>query len=238
MSLIPFPNVPNLPGVPQLARASNGVLNAALPVLGAAAALGSLWRSLLTTPQWGIFKQVPEPAPDASGLPTVTVVSRLTPVVVPDSFQDLSYKNEYDVSDVFVQDGSFATYNKVANPFEVSVRMIKGGSASDRAAFLASIEAILATTDLYYILTPERTYANINPTRLEVTRRGSSAAFFLTEVDLFFREIRSETPQYTTTAVSLLNAQNPSAQDPQNNGVVNPVAPVTPPQFPLIPPGE
>lgn len=228
MALIPFPNVPKLPGVPQLPRLP-GLGNSVPPVLVAAAAVGSLWRSLFTTPQWGIFKQVPEPAPDAQGIPTVTVVSRLTPIVVPDSIQDFSYRNEYDIADYFVQDGSFATYNKVANPYETYVRMTKGGSKSDRAEFLQQIEDILATTDLYSIMTPEKTYLNVNPYRFELTRRGTGGAYFLTEVDLYFREIRSVVAQYTTTAVSTQNAQDTSAAPVQNNGTENGDIPANPP---------
>lgn len=227
MPLIPFPNVPKLPGVPQLPRLPG--FTSVPPILGAAAAVGALWRAIFVTPQWGIFKQVPEPAPDAEGIPTVTVVSRLTPIITPDSIQDFSYRNEYDIADFFVQDGSFATYNKVAQPYETSVRMTKGGSKSDRAQFLQQIEDILATTDLYSILTPEKTYLNVNPYRFELTRRGAKGAYFLTEVDLFFKEIRSVTAQYTTTAPTTQNAQDPSAQPVQNDGTVNGDTPANPP---------
>lgn len=228
MSLIPFPNVPNLPGVPQLPRLP-GLGSSVPPILVAAAAVGALWRSVLSTPQWGIFKQTPEPAPDAQGVTTVTVVSKLTPIITPDSIQDFGYRNEYEISDYFVQDGSFASYNKVANPNETYVRMTKGGSQSDRAEFLQQIEDILATTDLYTVMTPEKAYLNQNPYRFEMTRRGVNGAYFLTEVDLYFREIRSAVAQYTTTAQGTQNAQDPSAQPVQNDGTVNGDTPANPP---------
>jgi len=222
MSLIPFPNVPNLPGVPQLARASQSALNNLGPALSGAAAIGSLWRSLFVTPQWGIYKQVPPPsAPGSDGLVTVTVRGNLTPVVVPDSVLEFNYRNEYDITDAPIQDGAFASYNKVANPFETSVRLSKGGSQADREVFLGQIEQVLASLDMYYILTPERTYKNINPYRTEITRRGAGGAYFLTEVDLFFREIRTVTAQYTQTSTVTTNAQQASAQPVQNTGTVN-----------------
>jgi hypothetical protein len=222
MSLIPFPNVPALPGVPQLARASQAALTAIGPALSGAAAVGALWRALFVTPQWGIYKQVPPPsAPDADGLVTVTVKGNLTPVVTPDSVLEFGYRNEFDVSDYPIQDGAFASYNKVANPFETSVRLSKGGSQADRQQFLAQIEQIMGTLDMYYILTPEKTYNNINPYRYELTRRGANGAYFLTEVDLYFREIRTVTAQYTQTSTVTTNAQQASAQPVQNTGTVN-----------------
>lgn len=222
MPLIPFPNVPSAPGVPQLARAAQSSLASVGPALSGVAALGALLRAFSTKVQWGVYKQVPPPsAPGADGLTTVTVQGNLTPVVVPDSILEFSYRNESDISDYPVQDGAFASYNKVANPFETSVRLSKGGSQSDRTAFLGQIEQILGTLDMYFILTPEKTYSNINPYRFELTRRGAGGAYFLTEVDLFFREVRTATAQYTTTSTVTTNAQSASAQPVQNTGTVN-----------------
>lgn len=222
MSLIPFPNVPNVPGVPQLARAAQSALTTVGPALSGAAAVGALWRALFVTPQWGIYKQVPPPsAPDADGLVTVTVQGNLTPVVTPDSILEFSYRNEFDISDAPIEDGAFASYNKVANPYETSVVMSKGGSQSDRATFLAQIDQIMGTLDMYYILTPEKTYRGINPYRNELLRRGANGAFFLTEVELYFREVRTATAQYTQTSTVTTNAQQASAQPVQNTGTVN-----------------
>lgn len=229
MSLIPFPNVPNLPGVPQVARAANGALAAALPVLGAAAAVGALWRALFVSPKWGVYKQTPPPTGavtvtiggvTVSAPPSAVTQPKLVPVITPDSILDFGYHNEYDISDYPVEEGSFTSYNKVSNPYEASIRMSKGGSESDRRAFLAQIDTILASVDLYYILTPEKTYVNANPYRQEMTRRGAGGAFYFSEVDVFFREIRTSTPQYTNTSTSTQNAQDPSAQPVDNVGSV------------------
>lgn len=227
MALIPkppFPNVPKLPGVPQLARSLQFPAAPAATV-GLGLALGRLWQSIFAQPQWGIYKaNVPKKASD--GLEEVPVVSERVPVVVPDSFGEFSYRNEYAVSDFPVQDGSFASYNKVALPFETVVRLMKGGTKEARKRFLDSIQAIAGTLDLYDIVTPERTYLNVNVTRFEVVRRGESGAYFLKEVDVYFREIRQVSATYTTTATSTENAQNPSAASVLNSGVVQAV-PVT-----------
>jgi hypothetical protein len=229
VALIPkpkFPNVPKLPGVPQLAR-SNLFPAALPPIINLGLALAKLWQSIFAVPQWAIYKAIPPPAPDPqeledarNGIDTVHVVAKRQPVVKPDSFGEFSYRNEWSVADFPMQDGAFASYDKVNNPFEIMVRMYKGGTKRDRADFLASIDAIAGTLDFYDILTPERTYLNVNVVRYEVSRRGPGGAYFLSEVDLYFREIRTVKATYSTTSTVTQNAQNPSAQPVDNAGTV------------------
>lgn len=220
----PFPNVPKLPGVPQLAR-SNLFPTAPPPVLGLALALGKLWQSIFAQPQWGIYKIGVAPA-----IPTVNAGGIFDPrnkppdvlVIQPDSFGEFEYRNEWSVSDFPVQQGAFASFDKVSNPFEILVRMYKGGTKEARKKFLDSIEAIAGTLDFYKILTPERTYLNVNVTRFEVARRGARGAYFLSEVDLYFREIRTVTASYSTRSTLTQNAQDPSAASVVNTGTVLP----------------
>jgi hypothetical protein len=195
----PFPNVPALPGVPQLVR-SLLFPPSPLPSIGSQASSG-LWASSGELPTWGVF--------DSSG----------TQVIDPDNIFSLSNRNEWRLLDYPVQDGAFASFNKVIVPFEVSVRMTKGGSQSDRSAFLDQIEAIAGDLNLYDILTPEVTYTDVNITRYELTRRSAEGAFFL-EVDLFFRQILQVAAQYSTSAANTQNAQNPAAVPPDNTGLV------------------
>lgn len=227
MALIPkpqFPNVPKLAGVPQLAR-SLQFPAAPAAVVGLGLALGKLWQSIFAQPQWAIYKaNVPKKASDATdGLDEVTVVAQRVPVVVPDSFGEFSYRNEWAVSDFPVQQGAFASYNKVAQPYEITLRLYKGGTKEARKRFLDSIEAIAGTLTLYDIVTPERTYLNVNVTRYEVMRRGASGAYFLSEVDVYFREIREVSATYTNTSTTTEHAQNPSAASVLNNGLVQAV---------------
>lgn len=229
MALIPkppFPNVPKLPGVPQLPRSPLSP-TVALPVLSLGLALGALWKSVFAKSGWAIYKSNVVGSQDTktdntnpNQLDEVVVVAKRKPVVEPDSFGEFTYRNEWSVSDFPVQAGEFASYNKVANPFETMVRMYKGGTKEARKKFLDSIEAIQGTLDLYDIVTPERTYLGVNVLRYEVSRRGAKGAYFLSEVDLYFREIRQVTSTYTTTAVVTENAQSASAAPVTNSGVV------------------
>lgn len=216
---LPFPNVPKLPGVPQLAR-SNLFPPGPPPILGLAIALGKLWQSIFAQPQWGIYKPGGDNTINAGGIFDPQAKTADTLVVKPDSFGEFDYRNESSVSDFPVQDGGFASFNKVNNPFEITVRLYKGGSKQARKKFLDSIEAIIGTLDLYKIVTPEKTYLGVNVTRYELSRRGPRGAYFLTEVDLYFREIRIVKATYSTTATTTQNAQQPSAAPVVNTGIV------------------
>lgn len=206
MAIIPkpaFPNVPQLPGVPQLRRSPQFPAGPG-PVISGALAGIRLFDAFFTQPSWGVYN------------------SKGEIVIECDNISSFSYSNEANISDYPVQDGSFASYNKVQNPFESGVRMTKGGSQADRRLFIAQCEAVQQSLDLFFILTPERTYNDVNVTRFEMTRRGAKGAFFLEECDLFFRQIRSVTATYTQTATAVgADPKNPSASNVQNQGTVN-----------------
>lgn len=233
MAFVPkptFPNVPNLPGVPQLRRSSSVLLSAA-PALSAAAAVGALWRGLFAKNVWGIFNQPKAPpatgevVTDADGNRTLVISSSVpaapTLVVEADSVLDFGYRNEVDIPDFPIQNGSFANYNRVNLPYEASVRLSKGGSVEDRTTFINQIKALMGTTDLYQIITPEQVYTDVSLMRFEVIRRGASGAYFLSEVDLYFREIRTVTQVYSQSSVTVLDAKDASAAPVVNQGTVN-----------------
>lgn len=220
-----FPNVPKLPGVPQLNR-SPSFPPAPPPVLGSALALGRLWQALFVTPQWAIYEsaQATEPDQPEEGIETVTVVADRQPVVVPDSFLSFGFRKEAAIASYPIQRGGFADYDKVQNPFETFVRMSKGGSLQERKRFLDSLDAIIDTTDLYDILTPEKTYISVNVLRYEFVRQGVRGAHFFAELDLYFQEIRQVSPQYSNTSLvspsSISSAQNAEADIVRNIGSV------------------
>lgn len=200
----PFPHIPSLPGVPQLVRSALG-----LPPNNIQLAQGALQKQLAAAQQnvfpWGVYSA-------DSG----------DQVIVPDSILNLDNRNEWKLSDYPQQANAFAAYNKVIVPFEISLRFSKGANLAERAAFLKSIDDIAGDTNLYDIVTPEKTYLNVNITRYEVTRRGAEGAYFLCEVDVFFRQIIEVEAQYSTSAANTSNAQNPTAQNTVNQGTLQP----------------
>lgn len=225
MPTIPYPNVPKLPGVPQLNR-NPSFPPGPPPALSSVIALGRLLQALLSKPAWGIYKNAP-----AGGAVTVTIGGQTVtapptaarasaPVVVPDSFREFNYENEWNVSDFPIQEGGFGSVNKVNNPFDIQLRMTKGGSLRDRTAFLKSIEAIAGDTNLYKIVTPEKVYPSVNVTRFKIRRSEQQGAYWFSEVDLFFREIRFVVAEYTSTSTNTVNALNPEDLPPVNTGDV------------------
>ena len=209
VALSPFPNVPNLPGVPQLARSllfpSSGA-----PTIATQATSGALFQSA-PPERWGVLDQSD------------------TVVIDADSVLDFGYRAEYRISNFPVQDGQFASYNKVTLPFESSVALTKGGSVNDRLNFLAQCDAVAASLDLYTILTPEKAYLNCNVTRVELSRRGVQNANYF-DVEMFFIQIISVTPQYSSTSnvtTPTNNASEPSAIPPANQGLTNAQNPTT-----------
>jgi hypothetical protein len=194
-----FPNVPFLAGVPQLVRSA--LFQPANHVSLGTQAQSGLWASSQIAPVWGIF--------DANG----------NRVVTPDNIYAFNYRAEWRESDYPVEGGGFDTYNKVIVPFENAIRMTKGGTLSDRTAFLKQVDAIAPLTTVYSIRTPEKTYLSVNVLRVEMTRRSSEGAYFI-EVDMTFRNVNQLNPQYSTTAANTANAQNPPALPSINQGNV------------------
>lgn len=205
MPRIQYPNVPNVSGVPQVLRQ----FPAAPPaILGTAAGIAQLLRSFTSKSVWGVFRTT-------SDTSTTTVHGKA--VVTPDSIVDFGYQKEWNITSAPTQNGGFVDYNRVTTPYEAHLRMTKGGAEKDRTAFLKQIDDLAVGTQLYDIFTPEKVYLRCSFTRVEVSRRGEKGAYWLSEVDLYFREIRIVTSQYTTTMIA--DPVDASAANVQNDGV-------------------
>jgi len=181
MPTIPFPNVPNYPGVPALTRpVSAAIASSPMLAIGIGTVANILIAALQQAPKWGIFD------PDgnqlgitASGSNAVISVlsSQITgdtaPVVSTFSFD---FVKETRVSDFPVQGGHFADYNKVEMPANPLVTLILDGSEDDRTRFLTAIDAACVSPDLYSVVTPEITYANYTVERYTYSRRATKGA--------------------------------------------------------------
>jgi hypothetical protein len=229
MPRYPYPDVPNSPGVPQVNR--NGSASAGpSPQVAGVLALGRLLLSTLSPPAWGIFLDTTDAdaeelrlenlkrAPDDQLDKILTTTPRA--VVVPDSFREFNYKNDFTVTDAPTEAGGFASYNKVGNPFEIGLRLTKGGTLAERTKFLDDVEKISKTTKLYKILTPERTYIRCNIMSFEVRRKEAKGAYFLGECDITFREIRAVTTVSTNDGLLTQAAKQASAAPTKTRGVV------------------
>ena len=189
MPLIPFPNIPDFPGVPSLPR------SVTIPTtLGQLINLGldALQQAVFI---WGVY--------DESGARALE----------PDSFMGLDERNDAPVSNHPVEKGSFSAYNKVQTPFDCRVRLVFGGDKQSRAAALAKIDQMLNSVELFSVVTPEKTYLNVNLINKDMRRHARDGVSMLT-VDLWFAEIR------LTPAAEYSSPKDPSGADPVSDGQV------------------
>lgn len=212
ISVAPFPDVPDLPGVPSLAR---DPLAAAVTVAAPAiqGILGSFEK------KWGVF--------DTDG----------NAVLTPDTFLGISYTTASTLAQAPLERGSFTSYNKVGSPFEGVVHLAVGGSQAERENFLADLEKLAADTNLYTLITPEAAYRNCNLERFDYRRTQRNGAGLI-EAHCYFKEIRqakgsqysiqSSVPEAsktnTTTSTGMpdpTNVKAPSAAAPVSQGLVS-----------------
>lgn len=224
MPRYPYPDVPQLPGVPQLNR-SPAFPPGPPPVLAGVLALGRLVLALLQKTQWGIYKDTANDPPevDEDGLQVVTVTGKPEPVLIPDSFRTFNFNQEWSVTDAPTEEGGFATYNKVNNPFDVVIRMTKGGSRRERTEFLEKLDGLGNSLGMLKLLTPERTYSGMNIVRYAIRRDEARGAYWMSEIDVYFREIRTVQSEYTSSAASTQNARMASAAPMVNGGIKQPI---------------
>lgn len=215
-----YPAVPKAPGVPPMIRVFQ-----ALDVVTILSADAALLAKSLAGPTWGIFSQ--------SG----------SPVIIGDSVVAFDFRREFRISDYPVEQGAFASYDKVAVPADVRVTFAFSGKGSlltslstggalgaiftgldpaqaGRSAYLADLDAAAATLDLYTVLTPEYQYPNCNIVHFDYRREAKNGATLLI-VDVWLQEVRvSATAAFTQT-------QTPAGADPSSAGTVQPSTPTT-----------
>lgn len=203
----------SLPGLPALLPAAEALFSA----------ISSLASDAITatsnqTVQWGIF---------LNG----------EPVVIADNVVSVEFVQDYKISNYPIEQGSFASYNKVQQPFEVKVAFSTGGSSSDKQEFINSIAAVIGDTNLYTLATPDVTYSNLNFVHQDYRRNSGRVGLLV--IDVRCEEVRpaslatsTSTPTTTsggtttatTTDISIVpgnqinQPQNPAASPVVNGG--------------------
>lgn len=170
--------MPNIPDFKGLASAGTG----ALISFGGAALINKIFGK-----RWGIFNEY--------GIP----------ILLADSVVSLQYSNSSAVSNAPIEAGSFASYNKVQEPYQATVQLSKGsGGALQRGLFLAQLETLSKSTLKFHIITPEYVYTNATIVGMDVAREASDGAQLI-KVNLHLEEIREVKVQY-----SLVETAQPS----------------------------
>jgi hypothetical protein len=228
MPLIPFPDIPAALGVPDLRRTAIGLATRFLPPVLLkfdALGIGMLFGAGGRAPQWIIADE------------------RGFPLLIPDTILSVEYRNEAKSGTHPVEappggTGSFAAYNKVNNPFDVSVRFaVTGGDSLTAAVFgsrkdtrrsaIEALEDAVNSTDLFTVVTPDQVFESCSLERFDY-RRESAGGVSMLVVDCAFMEIRqTAVARYLDTAAPSAAETRPQGQtaagplDNLQNSVVN-----------------
>ncbi len=199
-----FPDVPLAPGVPPVQRAEPFVQSRVDRLTSDGKGLDGK-----TSIQWGLFND------------------KGTLALKPDSIVAFEFQREYRIADYPIEEGSFENYNKVTLPYDIRIVMTKGGTIAERKSFLDTLDLVVASLDLFTVVTPERIYSNANLSQQSYRRQADEGATLLT-VELRAQEIRTKVSvQFVSSAAAAAGAtppgtdtHAPSGADPRNNGSV------------------
>jgi hypothetical protein len=192
---------PNFPGIPPLKNPGP----AGIATL-ASSQITKLLNSL--APKWGIYKK--------KGL-------GYSPAITVDSVISVDYANAANILNYPIEDGAFASYNKVQNPRDLSVVVTKGGSQDEISKFINDLETLQSSLELYSIITQGKAYVDVNIDRVEYRREATNGAHMIKAV-IHFVEIRAAKAKFSKPGAASPTATAPSAQASVNNGQVQPAS--------------
>ena len=120
-----------------------------------------------------------------------------------------------------IEQGSFATYNRVIEPRSITCRLAVKGKAADLQTAIDRLTTLSENDEKITLTTPEQSYKNMMLESFDYRRDASNGRGVL-YVDLRFKEIREVASQQTTTAVE--EAEEPiDAEDAEDGSVADDV---------------
>ncbi len=174
----PFPVLPLVAGVPAILRGGAQIIDTVtFGFLGASEFVNSIIGSEPVL--WGVF--------DESG----------ESIAEYDSFVSVSYRDDSNVSDYPIENGGFAAYNKVDQPFSVRVTLTCGGDVDRRNAFTEALKRARRSLDLFTVLCEDGEFEKCNLIAVDWERRQEQGAHRIVAM-CEFQEIRER----STTAFS------------------------------------
>lgn len=166
MSLIPFPNVPALPGVPALHRIA--------PYVSAGLTLAAEFLPL------NLFGQ----------RYAIMNADTMQYALIPDSVVAFDFKQEAKIPIYPMQNGAFQSYNKVGLPWEVRMTVTCSGNGTmSQSDFLSAIQSLLANLTLVDIQVPNYTYQSGNLVHVDYRRESTKGATLII-AQLYFQWVR------------------------------------------------
>ena len=160
--------------------------------------------------------------------------------IKPDTVPKFEYRNEQRVADYPMEQGAFASYNKVATPYQIRMQMVCAGinyaqsaaqavksalsidignNYATRPDFLDTLDYMLATTDLFTIVTPDATYKNATLEHYDYRKESNNGAVMLI-VEAWFREVRltAGSTYSSSSGLPSVTSNSPSAANPSDVG--------------------
>jgi hypothetical protein len=219
----PFPDVPAAPGLPPVLRQVGAAVNNVEMLTADVVSIVRMFQG----PQWGIF--------DQNG----------GPVLIGDSVISVDYRKEYRISDYPIEEGAFASYNKVQDPFDVRVvfactgkqsllsSLLSGGalgsliSGTDpntaaRTLFLQQTDTATAALDLYTVVTPEVSYPKVNIIHHDYRREAKDGGATMLRVEVWCREVRAAAKATQTGTDSITDPTAPATAAPATPNAAQP----------------
>lgn len=118
-----------------------------------------------------------------------------------------------------VEQGSFASYNKVTEPLEITATLAWMGSDSYLQSVLTDLKTLKESVSVFSIETPNFEYENMTLQNYDYAQRredGRGALY----VNAVFTEIKEVTVAYTQTEIQAADTKDPSAASTVNGGLV------------------
>lgn len=169
-------------------------------------------------------------------------------LVTADTWKRVEYLKEQHVADYPIEQGGFESYNKVAVPFDLRLVLCCGGpdflqqlasgalasvdgylnsilgtnftQPMTRLQFILACESLADSLQLVDVITPDRTYQNLNCIHFSYTKTKEQGANMVVG-ELWFREIRqATTSSYSTNGNPSVNSNSVDAADSTSVGSV------------------
>lgn len=145
--------------------------------------------------QWGIFNQYG------------------VPIMLADTVFSVKYQNSSQIAQAPVEKGTFTSYNKVQNPYQATVTMIRGGGDPTlRGLFIAQLELLSNSTLLFHVITPEYVHTNAAIAGYDYAREPQGGARMII-ANIHLEEVREAVVTYETK-----ETENPEDSPKVDNG--------------------
>lgn len=193
------------------------------------------WAVSRSAKQWGIFKRERDSVPQKDVTVKATPSYKMVRILGASHIETLGFYKSNTISSAPQEDGAFLSYNKVKNPYHVTLRMICDGSDSGhiwenilpgrvrtlmgrgfddtKKAFIKELDTIVDDTHLYHIKTPEKLYSNANIISYRFHRAPDISSTILM-VDLIIQEVRN------ATSTGWKTTRTPAGAQKHYNGTV------------------